>query len=451
MFNKKIMSSLVAAVLFSSVGVNAAVTVEEAARLSTDLTPVGGERKGNAEGTIPAWTGGLTEPLPGWPNTKNDRPNPHADDKIEFTITAANYKDYADKLTPGTIALFETYPKDFKMHIFPSRRTAAFPDSFYNATKNNALTARLINDGKGVEGAKGGVPFPIPKSGDEVIWNHLLSNPNTVTRSVTAQEMVIFNNGQRKDWAFEMLMYSPYQDLTQSQDENDTLFKMSMMYTQPARDAGEGAVLIDSVDPATTPRKAWIYDPGERRVRRAPSLKFDTPDRPLNVVDDIEMYNGSPERYNWKLVGKKEIYVPYNNNRLNSPNNKIDEVAKTPLLNSELIRYELHRVWVVEATVKEGQRHLYKKRVKYFDEDSWRILASDRYDGTGELWRIGFGYPVVAPEVPVVSAGIITNIDLKKGGYHIFGLPAEGVGYDFAVETPKDSYFTAAALRRRGR
>lgn len=451
MFNKNIIGILGATSILVSIGANAAVSSDEAAKLKSELTPVGAEKNGNQDGTIPAWTGGLTAALPGWPNEKNERPNPYAEDKIQFTITAGNYREYAEKLTPGTIALFEAYPNEFKMNVYPTRRTAAFPHWFYDATQKNAVSAQVINDGKGVVGAKGGVPFPIPKSGDEVIWNYLLSNPNTVTRSVTAQEAVVFNNGQRQDWTFDLMIYSPFQDIENHTEGKDTLLKMSLMYTQPARDAGEGVVVIDSVNPSSTPRKAWSYDPGERRVRRAPSLKFDTPDRPLNVIDDVEIYSGSPERYDWKLVGKKEMYVPYNNNKLNSPNNSLEEVTKSPYLNADLIRYELHRVWVVEGTIKDGQRHLYKKRVKYLDEDSWRILANDRYDGSGELWRVGFGYPVIASEIPIVSAGTNTNIDLKKGGYHVFGLPAEGVGYNFSVETPHASYFTAAALRRRGR
>lgn len=447
MLTKKILGALVVALISSA----PIASAEEAARLGSDLTPIGAEKSGNADGTIPAWTGGLTKALPGWPNEKNDRPNPYNDDPVKFTITAANYKEHADKLTPGTQALFEIYPDDFKMDIYPTRRTAAFPESFYEATKHNVSKAKLVGEGTGVDGAGGGIPFPIPESGLEVIWNYLLSNPNTATRSVTAQESVVFNNGQRQDWTYESIIYSPFQDLSNPAAEKDTLLKLALMYTQPARDAGEGVVVIDSVNASANPRQAWSYDPGERRVRRAPSLKFDTPDRALNVIDDVEVYSGSPERYNWTLIGKKEMYVPYNNNQLNSPENKLLDVTKTPYIDSDMIRYELHRVWVVEGTLKEEERHLYNKRVKYIDEDSWRILASERYDGSGELWRIGFAYPVFASEIPVVAGGVNTNIDLKKGGYHVVGLPAEGLGYNFSEVPPNDSYFTAAALRRRGR
>jgi hypothetical protein len=220
---------------------------------------------------------------------------------------------------------------------------------------------------------------------------------------------------------------------------------------KPSRDSGEGYLTLDSLDMAGNPRKAWTYDPGERRVRRAPNLAFDTPDRSLTVIDDFEVFSGSPERYDWKLVGKKEMLVPYNNNKVNSPSNTLDEVAGTDYLNSDLIRYELHRVWVVEGTVKEGQRHLYQKRVQYVDEDSWNILASDKYDGSGNLWRVSFYYPVVATEVPLTGAGVYTNIDLKKNGYYIMNLVAGGKGFAFNGDARKSSYFTPAAVRRRGR
>ena len=41
----------------------AEITADEAARLGQDLTPVGAGLAGNAAGTIPAWTGGITEPV----------------------------------------------------------------------------------------------------------------------------------------------------------------------------------------------------------------------------------------------------------------------------------------------------------------------------------------------------------------------------------------------------
>lgn len=430
----------------------AGISVEEAKRLGDDLTPIGAERAANADGSIPEWTGGVTEALPGWPNDNHHRPNPYADDEVLFTITADNMEQYADKLTEGTRAMLEAYPDSFRLNVYPSRRTAAFPQLIYDAIAQNAVRAELADGGNAVENVWGSIPFPIPKTGVEVIWNHLLRYQGAY-REFEGNENVIFNNGQRQDWFFNSQAVSPFYDpdASDSDKEEGVFAKIAITITEPSRDSGEGYLAIGSLDMSGQPPKAWTYDPGERRVRRAPNLAFDTPDRSLNVIDDFEVFSGSPERYDWKLKGKKEIYIPYNNNELNSPNHDLAEVAGDDYLNADLIRYELHRVWVVEGTVKEGQRHIYGKRVQYVDEDSWTIIASDKYDGNGNLWRVSYYYPVVASEVPLTGAGVYTSVDLKKGGYYLSGLAAGGEGYAFNGEAPNAAYFSPSALRRRGR
>ncbi|MYA89154.1 MAG: DUF1329 domain-containing protein, partial [Boseongicola sp. SB0662_bin_57] len=44
----------------------AELPASQIARLGADLTPLGGERAGNASGTIPAWNGGITRPPRGY-------------------------------------------------------------------------------------------------------------------------------------------------------------------------------------------------------------------------------------------------------------------------------------------------------------------------------------------------------------------------------------------------
>ncbi len=430
----------------------AVITPEETARLQKDLTPVGAERAGNADGTIPEWTGGIKSALPGWPNAKNDRPNPHAADKPLYTITAANMEQYSDKLTDGTKAMLKAYPDQFKMNVYPSRRTAAYPQSYYDAIAKQAPNAELIKNGNGVSNVWGAIPFPIPSNGTEVIWNHILRYQG-YSRSANINENIVYQSGQRLDWSGDTMIHAPFYDANASEKDvkDGTIYKFALTLDAPARDSGEGYLAIDQLDMEQFPRKAWTYDPGERRVRRAPNLAFDTPDRPINVIDDYELFSGSPERYDWKLLGKKEMLVPYNNNMVNSPSTNLKEMSKPGYIDSDLIRYELHRVWVVEATVKDGQRHLYKKRVNFIDEDTWNILAADKYDGNDKLWRVGYYYPVVATEVPLTGAGMYTQIDLKKGGYYMYNGTNEGEGWSFNFETPKSSYFSPAAVRRRGR
>ena len=434
-------------------GAMAEISAEQAARLGQDLTPVGAEMAGNADGTIPEWTGGLTEPLPGWPNEDNYRPNPYADDEILFTITVENMDQYAEKLPEAAKAMFAAYPQDFRMNVYPSRRTAAYPQHYYDAIKANATTAKLINDGNGVSGVWGSIPFPIPNNGHEVIWNHMLRF-QAVSRTANIRENVVYTNGSRLDYlrtnVVDYMFYAP--EPTEEQMASGETVKYSHTTMDPARDTGDGLLAIENIDPVRNPRKAWQYDPGERRVRRAPNLAFDTPDLAINTIDDFDLFSGSPEKYNWKLIGKREMYVPYNNNEINSPRRNLQETTPPNFLDADALRYELHRVWVVEATVAEGKRHIYAKRVFYIDEDSWNILVSDKYDNSGELWRVAFAYPVVAPEVPTMAGASYVHVDLKKNGYYFaFNTLESSAGWDYSQPQQEAKYFTPAALRRRGR
>ena len=431
----------------------AEISAEEAARLGQDLTPVGAQMAGNADGTIPAWTGGITEPLPGWPNEDNYRPNPHADDEILFTITAENVDQYADKLPEASKAMLNAYPQDFRMHVYPSRRTAAYPQRYYDAIKTNATTARLINDGNGVSGVWGSIPFPIPQNGNEAIWNHMLRF-QAVSRIANMRENIIYGNGSRLDYlrtnVVDYTFYAP--EPTEEQKAAGDTLKYSHTTIEPSRDSGDGLLAIENIDPVKSPRKAWQYDPGERRVRRAPNLSFDTPDLALNTIDDYDIFSGSPEKYDWKLVGKKEMYIPYNNNEANSPRRKLKESTPPNFLDSDMLRYELHRVWVVEATLAEGKRHIYAKRVFYIDEDTWNIMVSDKYDNSGSLWRVAFSYPVVAPDVPTTAGASYVHVDLKKNGYYYALNTLETKsGWDYTQPQKDPKFFTPAALRRRGK
>jgi len=433
---------------------SAAISEQDLDRLGKDLTPVGAEKAGNADGTIPEWTGGLKEPLPGWPNANFYRPNPFADDKVLFTITKENMDQYADKLPEAAKAMLTTYPDFFKMNVYPTRRTAAYPQWYYDNIKKNAPTAKLINDGNGVDCEWGAIPFPIPQNGNEVIWNHLLRFRGMVQESKSG-ENIVYTNGARIDLEGDAVIHQTFYDPNVSDDDKKAgvIWKYALTLTAPARDSGEGTLALDNIDPAGKPRSAWTYDPAERRVRRAPNLAFDTPDRPLNVIDDFDIYSGSPERYDWKLIGKKEMYIPYNNNEANSPNRELKETLVPGFIPAEILRYELHRVWVVEATLKEGKRHVYAKRVFYIDEDTWTVMASDKYDGNGNLWRVAFMYPVHAPEVPLVGQGAAIHIDLKTNGYYMFPhtIGKNRKGWNFEATPPPSSYFTPAAVRRRGK
>src|SRR5699024_544035 len=156
----------------------------------------------------------------------------------------------------------------------------------------------------------------------------------------------------------------------------------------PAALAGTSLLVQETLDQILAMRKAWRYDRGERRVRRLPSLAYDAlqPDTSgMATADAVDAYNGAPDRYEWNLLTKQPMVVPYNSYALHQRGVPYDEILQPAFVNPQLLRYELHRVWIVEANLRTGFSHPYHKRRFYIDEDSWQILAVDLYDKKGEL------------------------------------------------------------------
>ncbi len=297
----------------------AAISADEVARLGKDLTPVGAEKAGNADGTIPAWEGGITTPPAGY-KVGDHHPDPYSGDKVLFTITAANMDQYKDKLTVGHMEMLKVYDT-FKMNIYPTHRSAASPQRIYDATKRSAATAELVNGGDGVTKTVNGIPFPIPESGIEVLWNHLLRYRGDIASRKIAQAPMT-RGGSYTLVKFEdefNLIYSQ-EGMTEEKLRNRILlFKQEV--TAPARLAGNVLLVHETLNQVKEPRAAWVYNPGQRRVRRAPNVAYDNPGTAadsLRTSDQFDMFNGAPDRYDWKLVGKKEIYIPYNSYKLHS-------------------------------------------------------------------------------------------------------------------------------------
>lgn len=427
------------------------LTGAQLARLGKDLTPLGGEMAGNSDGTIPPWTGGITKPPEGY-TIGMHHPDPYAADKILVTITKANMNQYKDKLSPGHQAMLLLY-NTFKLNLYPTHRSAAVPQRIYEATQKVAATAELVNNGDGVQGTVIGIPFPIPQKGVEVIWNHLLRyRGETILRQFA--QAAPTRNGQYTLVQFEDesdLLYS-HNDMTEEKLNNRiAYFKQTVL--APARLAGGILLVYETLNQVKEPRKAWLYNPGQRRVRRAPNVAYDNPGTASDGVrtsDQYDMFNGAPDRYNWQLVGKKEMYVPYNAYRLHSDKLKYTDIL-TPLhINPDFCRYELHRVWVVDATLKEGARHLYKRRTFYVDEDSWQVLLVDIYDNRDQLWRVSEGHVINYYEKPTLWTTLEVHTDLQSGRYLAVGLDNESAMYDFAIQRTAEDY-VPAALRREGK
>jgi hypothetical protein len=443
-------AALVSFVLLVPIATFTSPSAQEGARLGANLMPLGGERAGNAAGTIPAWDGGITRPPAGYVPGKH-YVDPFAADKPLFTITQQTAEKYGAQLADGHKAMLKAYAT-FKMIVYPSRRSASAPQRVYDATSRNIGRARLVNDGNGVEGAVGGPPFPMPKSGAEVIWNHLLRY-----RGDTAGRWVIqatpTRGGQYTPVQFDeetqFLYHLP--GMTPEKLNNRILY-FKQTVTAPARLAGGILLVHEFLDQVKKPRDAWLYNPGQRRVRRAPQVAYDNPGTAadnMRTSDQLDMFNGAPDKYEWKLVGKREIYVPYNAYRLQDPALKYKDIV-TPLhINPDHARYELHRVWVVDATLRPGERHIYKRRVFYFDEDSWQILIIDQYDNRDQLWRVSEGHAMNFYNVPTLWTAAETHTDLQAGRYLVMGLFNEGRVHDFNIKRT-EADFTPDALRQEG-
>ncbi|MEO8010091.1 MAG: DUF1329 domain-containing protein [Dokdonella sp.] len=451
------LAAMIAATMFANASF-AKVDASEVAKLGvsgTPLTPLGAERAGNAAGTIPAWTGGITQPPAGY-KVGMHHPDPFAGDKPTLTITAANHKEHAANLTAGQIAMFEKYP-DWKMLVYPTRRSSSNPARIYDMSIKNASTGELVGTGEGVTNVAEGIPFPILSkdpavAGAEAIWNHKLKYKGVSLQRWANQAPVTAGGQYVMVRIKEELLGLYYKQEATLADINNILVYFYQEVVSPPRLAGQVLLVHESLNSQIGPRQAWVYNPGQRRVRRAPNVAYDNPGTAadnLRTTDMTDMFNGALDRFDWKLVGKQETYVPYNSYKAHSSDSKIADMIKPGYIDPDYLRYELHRTYVVEATVKAGQRHINPRRTFYLDEDSWQILVLDHYDAQGKLWRYSEAPNVNYYEVPVVWSTMENHHDLKSGRYISTGLDNEDRMYDFSFQTTPDM-FSPQSLRQRG-
>ena len=445
---------LAISVALASNSVLAKISTSDAETLGKELTPMGAVQAANKDGSIPEWTGGITSAPAGY-NVGKHHIDPYPNDKIEYTITASNVAEYKELLTPGQIKLFETYPDTYKMDVYQTRRSASYPAHVYDAVKVNSTRAELIEGGNGIKNTAVGIPFPIPETGLEAIWNHILRYRGEGMVRQGGQAAPTASGNYTYIGFIDQLMI-PYgiEGTTPSElEKTNILFKFKQKVTEPARLAGTALLVHETMDQIKTPRQAWTYNTGQRRVRRAPNVAYDAPGSAadgLRLTDDFDMYNGAPNRYNWTLKGKQELLIPYNDYRLHSNNIKYSDILKPGHINPDLVRYEKHRVWVVEANLKDNTRHTYKKRVFFIDEDSWQVAVADIYDNRDELYRVAVAHGVNYYEVPTQWSTLEVYHDLQSRRYIAMGLDNEEKMYDFSVKLKQKS-FTPSALRREGR
>lgn len=430
----------------------ATATAQSAADLGKSLTPLGAEKAGNAAGTIPAWEGGITQSPAGY-QSGDHHPDPFAADKPSATITSANAEQYADNLTEGHKALLARYASTYKMPVYPTRRSASAPQDIYDATKANVGSAKLADGGNGVTGAARGVPFPLPKTGQEVIWNHLLRYRGLGGLRKVGQVAPTRSGNYTLVQLEEKFLWNYHQLGAATENVGNVMAYFEQKVTAPARLAGTILMVHETLDQVKESRRAWVYNTGQRRVRRAPQVAYDNPGTAsdgMRTSDQLDMFNGAIDRYDWQLIGKKELYVPYNSYKLHSDRLKVADIITPMHINQEHSRYELHRVWVVEATLKDDKRHIYAKRRFYVDEDSWGVLVVDQYDNRGRLWRVSEGHSINYYDILSFWTTLEVHMDLLSGRYLAHGLDNENEMYDFSYRSKSGDY-TPAALRRRGR
>jgi hypothetical protein len=410
----------------------AEMTPQELARLGKDLTPVGAERVGNADGTIPAWDGGLTKPPAGF-NVAKGYANPFAAEKPLYVITGANLQQYQALLAPGQIEMLKRYP-EYKMKVYATHRTAALPPQEYEDIKSEARDTKTVGPGMGVAKLfKSTVPFPIPKNGLEIMYNH----EYRFSGQSIQREFVIFpvqTNG-----GFTPIKWSEshtWGKAMPGSEPNQIAYYLQRTLS-PSNVAGEAVLLLDVADSTIGTRKSWTYNPGQRRVLRAPDVAYDTPQfnsDGLGTIDSYDMFNGKGDRYDWKLVGKKEMLISYNNYDMTSKALKYTDVVKANHLNQDLPRYEKHRVWVIEASLKTGARHIYAKRIFYVDEDTWQIAHGDLYDGRGNLWRVQENHAVNPYDVLINATAGQVDYDLQARRAFVMFLMNEEKPAEYSVK-----------------
>jgi len=447
----KIQTIATSAMLLSMIsgGAWAKVSPQEAAKLGSSLTLMGAEVTANKSGSIPSYQGGLKQD-----KSANPTANIFAQESPLFTITAKNIEQYKEQLSDGQIALFNKFPDTYKMPVYKTHRTAAYPTGIYDKARKNATVTELVDGGNGLTNFDETVPFAIPKNGLEVIWNHV-SRFRGGTVELNFARFPVQRNGDFTAIKVRTQLTMPQylKDKYNPKKDNNILFYFTSRIKSPARLTGNVLLVHETVDQVSQPRMAWSYNAGQRRVRRAPQVAYDAPAQAtggLRTADQVDMYNGAPDKYDWKLVGKSEMYIPYNAYKLADQDAKYKDIVQAGHINQDFTRYELHRVWKVEATLKAGERHVYGKRTFYIDEDSWQIALADHYDNRGVLWRASEGHSLQFVNANTLWYVSTTNYDLLSGRYMI-ELPNEEIEPVKFGNPAKRKQFTAAAIRRSGK
>ncbi|TXH05177.1 MAG: DUF1329 domain-containing protein [Nevskiaceae bacterium] len=406
---------------------------EAKAAQSGALTPVGADQAGNADGSIPAWTGGIARAQ--WPPAVAGGrvADPFPGDKPLFTITPANMAQYRERLSKGHLALLTRYG-DYSMPVYPARRSVGYPQAIYDATQANIGKARLSGS-DALEGARLGFPFPKPQNGVEIMWNHRVRFRGNSMLMQSTQAVVRPDGGTQLLKQTERVLnrYANLKNPSNLSTEKILLYYLTW-FGKTKADIDFLALVHESANSLKQPRNIWVAPPKIPKMFRIPPVGYDQPfpgAEGIQFIDMVDMYNGAFDRYVWKLTGKHELYLPYNSYRIGDGRYKYDQLLTPKHFYQPATRYELHRVWVIEATEREGKKHSFGKRVFYVDEDSWNVVLVENYDRDGNLWRFQEGHLLPVYTVQAANCAPVITYDLKDGRYFINRLLAEDVPPQF--------------------
>ncbi len=400
------------------------------ALLTTTLTPVGAERAGNADGSIPAWTGGLVSPP-----VPDDQPlsvRLFEDEQPLFTVDTNNMAQYADLLTEGT--KFQITNFGLTLKVYKTHRTAAHPQYVYDNTAKNVTRAKLDPNGGrfGFTGAVGGPPFPIINTNDplvggaQLIWNHLTAWLGYSTVSSFAPGTVVIDGKIILVAGTLSRTLYPYYAPDVTPENFGGYFMKGHFYDRaPGSVVGQETLVWHSSNVNIHPDIVWTLLNGQGRVRKAPNEQFDTPNpegNGISNIDEASCFYGNPSQYDWTYVTKKEMLVPYNCNKMAFVN--VMEMLKPHFPDPEVVRWEKHRVWVVEANLVPGERNTNAKRRFYIDEDSWFALLGEGYDANGNIVKAYANYNNCLPSLPGTIEVDTLTFNLQSGNYVFNGAAA---------------------------
>ena len=455
---RPIAAGLVSVLLAAGIA-QAKVSEQEAARLGSELHPFGAEIAGNADGSIPAWEpkwkglpAGLEYEGPG-----HTRPDPYEADEPIVTITAQNCQEHAEQLGEGQKALFERYP-DYRIVVYPTHRDFDVNDTIKARVKWNATNTELDNGVETLKQYNGGVAFPMPDGYAQIMWN-MRTNGCMESYHVAYDGYGVFANGERAHDAVDFYQSNPFNNPENPVGTTEEVVGDRIVWTlserlAPQRKKGEMTAVQGPMDFQKDKRNAWTYDPGTRRVRKAPAIGYDNPDGPggLQTIDDHKGFNGAFDRFEYTLLGRKEIYVPFHNYQFNNKHNgTLDDRLTQHYLNPDYVRFEKRRVWVVEGNLAPGKRHAYKKRRWFIEEDSWSPVMSENFDGRGNLWRVGYFLSDYQYDIECYEKHSQVFMDLPSGAYVSNFITIDRSENNHSIPYMDKKHFTPANLRKKAK